>query len=732
MLAPRSPALLLAGATLACALPAAAQDGGPPPLEVVAEGERPRRPATPADRAASRVTRQDLDERSPRSTPDALRFEPGVYVQQTAHGQGSAYIRGRTGQQTVLIFDGIRLNNSTYRQGPNQYLFTVDPRTLYAVDVLRGGASTRYGSDAIGGVILALPLEPSLTLGARRPVLRPRAMLRVATADGDVQDRFQLDAQLSERIRVLAGAGMRRVGSLESGGPVLGVEDGKPALVPAFAADGRTQLGTGFRELTADARVVVGLGERARLTGAVYVYRQFDAPRTDQCPAPYAPLDECLRYDEQFHTLAYATAEGDLGAAARKGRLTLVYQRQHERRTRDRPSSYIQNLGRDDVSTAGVVASAETDELPLGSAARVKIGYGGDVYHDWLGSASWIRFTDVNITLPFSRGQYLEGARYVQGGLFAEAQVALRERLVLRAGARGGGARADSAADPESGTLAVQRGFGLLAAHAGLELEALPGLTLVGSLDRSVRAPNLDDLTSRQQSGPGFQFENPSLRAEAAITAEGGARLRSRWVDAEAWGYGSFVQGAITRVPRAIADCPAATPQCGASWSRFQLVNAGGLSTITGFEALVEARLPVAVALRATLAYAFGEGPNPQGRPTDPALPWEARVPLSRVPPLNGTASARWDGALGISAGASLRWAAAQTRLAPADRSDARIPTGGTPGFAVVDLRAGYRLGRALSFGVVLENVFDAAYRYHGSSINGPGRGLIFNVEAGR
>ena len=38
-------------------------------------------------RAASVVTRRDLEERLPRSAPDALRFEPGVYVQQTAHGQ---------------------------------------------------------------------------------------------------------------------------------------------------------------------------------------------------------------------------------------------------------------------------------------------------------------------------------------------------------------------------------------------------------------------------------------------------------------------------------------------------------------------------------------------------------------------------------------------------------------------------------------------------------------------
>ena len=77
------------------------------------------------------------------------------------------------------------------------------------------------------------------------------------------------------------------------------------------------------------------------------------------------------------------------------------------------------------------------------------------------------------------------------------------------------------------------------------------------------------------------------------------------------------------------------------------------------------------------------------------------------------------------------RWALTQTRLALSDRFDARIPEGGTPGFAVVDFSAGYRLGRALVLAMVLENLADAPYRYHGSSVNGAGRGLRFMLEAG-
>ena len=88
--------------------------------------------------ADSRVTRPEMDERIPRSTPDALRYEPGVSVQQTAHAQASPYVRGLTGQQVVHVFDGVRLNNGIYRQGPNQYFFTIDSRTVQELRVIRG------------------------------------------------------------------------------------------------------------------------------------------------------------------------------------------------------------------------------------------------------------------------------------------------------------------------------------------------------------------------------------------------------------------------------------------------------------------------------------------------------------------------------------------------------------------------------------------------------------------
>jgi outer membrane cobalamin receptor len=82
-------------------------------------------------------------------------------MQRTNQGGGSDFVRGLTGNQTLLIVDGIRLNNSTFRYGPNQYLNTIDPFNLENIEVLRGTGSVQYGSDALTGAIQLFTVSPS-------------------------------------------------------------------------------------------------------------------------------------------------------------------------------------------------------------------------------------------------------------------------------------------------------------------------------------------------------------------------------------------------------------------------------------------------------------------------------------------------------------------------------------------------------------------------------------------
>jgi hemoglobin/transferrin/lactoferrin receptor protein len=88
--------------------------------------------------AISIITNKNINRLQARTTPELLFNQNAVFLQKTNHGGGSPFLRGLTGNQTLHLVDGIRLNNATFRYGPNQYLNTIDPFTLEKVEILRG------------------------------------------------------------------------------------------------------------------------------------------------------------------------------------------------------------------------------------------------------------------------------------------------------------------------------------------------------------------------------------------------------------------------------------------------------------------------------------------------------------------------------------------------------------------------------------------------------------------
>ena len=161
-------------------------------------------------------------EKSVRTVPEALKNEPGTMVQKTGHGQGSPYIRGFTGYRNLLMIDGIRLNNSVFRDGPNQYWNTVDSLGLQRLELARGPFSMLYGSDAIGGTVNAITrgvkdCSPD-TDWDRRLYYRYSSAENSSIARGDVIGR------LSDKLALTLGYSFKDFGDVE-GGSDVGVQE---------------------------------------------------------------------------------------------------------------------------------------------------------------------------------------------------------------------------------------------------------------------------------------------------------------------------------------------------------------------------------------------------------------------------------------------------------------------------------------------------------------------------
>jgi outer membrane cobalamin receptor len=109
--------------------------------------------ATPL--SATIVTREEIEARLPLSTTDLLRQVPGLHIDQPG-GRGSVssvYIRGSDPNFTLVLIDGVRVNDPTNSRGGSFDFSTLDPRSIERIEVIRGPLSAAHGSDAMGGVI---------------------------------------------------------------------------------------------------------------------------------------------------------------------------------------------------------------------------------------------------------------------------------------------------------------------------------------------------------------------------------------------------------------------------------------------------------------------------------------------------------------------------------------------------------------------------------------------------
>lgn len=677
-------------------------------------------------RAHSQVSARQVRERLARSTPEALGEEVGAYVQQTAHGQGSVYLRGRTGRHTLLLVDGFRLNHALFRQGPNQYLFTIDPLSLNRVEILRGGGAVSLGANALSGAILVTSKRPRIdpTLAEMRAQTTLSALY--ASADLSRGARAEFNLQLTKGWGLYAATGWIEREELEAAGP-LPTQEGIPEVlilekrVPRFQSNDRVQMGTGYQALSGDlvSRLKFNHGEWIIATR---LYRQYDAPRTDQCPPPEAPESWCLRYTEQFRTHTYSTLELKTDwSLARAIWIGASFQRQHERRENDR-ESYL-NLGRDAVNVWEARARS-AGSLWRGESAHLELRYGADSTYEEVTSKAWDTLVRSAVTRERSRGQYLDGSAYLRGGGWGQLTWSWGS-LEARGGARYSFTRAQAPGDEQSESASIDRSWRGLTLGGGLSWQFTQGWALLANLEEGFAPPNLDDLTARQLTGQGYQIENPLLGSERSLTYEAGIKQETAWrwpggsrgaVSWETWG---FLMRLDEGIERRDATCPVSERSCVAARvaTPFTLVNLADSAWIYGVEHQLTLTLPASLTLREHFAYAKGEGSSPLASELGQSRP------LSRIPPLNGGVSLGWESPERILyARLGARWAFAQDQLSFGDEIDHRIPYGGTPGYVVFHARVGLR-AEAWEVNLALENLGDEIYRVHGSSVNGAGRG---------
>jgi len=105
------------------------------------------------------LTSKYLNENSSTNIIDALAKVPGVATLSTGPNVSKPFIRGLGYNRVLTLFDGVRQDG---QQWGDEHGVEVDQFLVDKVEIVKGPASLMYGSDAMGGVVNLLPMNPVL------------------------------------------------------------------------------------------------------------------------------------------------------------------------------------------------------------------------------------------------------------------------------------------------------------------------------------------------------------------------------------------------------------------------------------------------------------------------------------------------------------------------------------------------------------------------------------------
>jgi len=643
-------------------------------FEVVVTAQRQKQPKLLVPFSVSTMDKTQIQQYQYRTTPEAMMAINGVFVQKTNHGGGSPFLRGVTGNQTLILIDGIRLNNATFRYGPNQYLNTVDAYSIGKIEVAKGTGSVQYGTDAIGGVINLITVDPTFSVDSAR--FAGRALVKYMT--GDMEKTLRGEATYSsKKVAVLAGISSRNFGDV-IGGDTTGV-----------------QHPSGYKEWAIDLKAKFLLKSNVQLTLANQILQQQHVPVYHKVRLENFRLNEM---DPQQRWLSYARLQlQHPNKWIKETQITFAFQQGIEGRVSSKNGSTIIQKEKDQTQTVSVTANVFSDINKRWSANS-----GIEVYADRVKS-SRTEFNMLTNNSIYKRGLYPNNASANNYSAYSLHHIQQGKWIVdagLRVNLFNIGILDTTLGD-------VQLSPAALVSNVAVLYQLSQQQKLYASYSSGYRAPNIDDMGTLGIVDFRYEVPTANLAPEKSQHTEIGYKYQSKLVSATVAAYYMHLSNLITRVRTTNAPIN--------GYTVYKKENTES-AFIKGIEAELMAQLLRQVSVNAGVSYTYGQSLS-------------KNEPLRRIPPFNGRMAASFKNLCWF-ASAEWQFASKQTRLAQGDKDDNRIGKNGTAGWQLINLYAGYHL-RRIQLNMGLQNLFNQDYKTHGSGINGVGRSawISFSIK---
>ena len=606
-----------------------------------------------------------------RTTPEALMNSAGVFIQKSTHGAGSPFVRGLTGNQTLILIDGIRLNNSTFRYGPNQYLNTIDPFSLDRIEVLRGSGSVAYGSDALGGTVQLFTMNPEFS---DKPAIHANALSRFASSD--MEKTIHAEIKMGNKnMAIKSGLSIRDFGDIV-GGDTTG-----------------RQSPSGYKELAFDFKGKFRLNKNWEVVLAHQSVEQKSIPLYFRIRLENFAIND---FNPQKRSLSYFQLNGKTDIELLKSiGFTASFQKTGEQRNSRKNGSNTLRIETDKVQTLGLTLNIISTIANHWTASS-----GLEFYQDVVNSDRIDQNIKTNISTK-SRGLYPDNSKFESYALYSLHQIQ-RGKWQLNFGGRLNGFKINIA-DDNVGNVILEPNA--LVGNFALAYGLSENSTIYSSFSTGFRSPNIDDLGTLGIVD--FRYEVPTynLKPEKSYNFEIGYKLRKNHFATSLAFFNTDLRDLITRIKVENQQIN------GVNVYRKENVEK---AYIRGFEIEMEYLISNPVKIYGNLSYAFGENIT-------------KNEPVRRIPPMNGKLGIEYR-KNNLFIRPEVWFASQQIRLAQGDKDDIRIGKEGTKGWFTTNIFMGFD-HKKYSINLSVQNINNADYRTHGSGINGIGRSLWLTLS---
>ena len=667
-----------------------------------------------------RTSRTELDQRVGRTVLDRLNYGPGVFVQRTAPNQASPFIRGLTGEQTLLMLDGVRFSHAMMRPGPNQYAALIPGVSVDALDAILGSSSTVNGSDGLTGA-----LDYRLAPAGRgvESAASSRIESRVDSGNGGTV-QLGVDGVLRDwaySVEVSGSTFHDRVGGEDFRDRVFAAHEDAYEEIPNTAYD----------ELACALRLAwFGLEDHVFQLDAGHT-RQLDAPRPGGYAQNAGQSDRLYRYfDPQSFSYVHLRDRWQIGSRLVDRLQTTLWwhqfgEEQFRSSIRDSGTEAERVRRREFDDTLDAYGADLQATTLLGARDQHEVTWGGTLIYETTANR-YREFrtpagsTDPALLRPYESANWAnntsvsDDSSYTTLGLFAQDDWRITRSVSILTGARYsrydwsfGNVQGD--ADDVTGSV---RGLWAVT----------PRQRLFAGASRGFRAPNLKNLDGAVDRGSSGEPArgNPDLDPEISYTYEAGWK----WLS----GRNAI---ALTAFETAIDDLI----QRDFSGSG-EFTNVEG-ADIRGFESAWDCGVGLGDTRRVALVGSLSLVDATRDIPVEGGGTVEDNI--SRANRLYGRVGIKYDHDRNWWGLTQVRWHDDYDDVAShpsdADADDIRLtvagePDGRMPGYAVVDLVVGWQSddGRR-RIGFFVENIADETYREPGSGTDGVGRSI--GVTAG-